>query len=123
MLGRRLCIPAWVQAPYVQMPDAAMVDLQTATSMGGHWIGGTVRPRALQQEVQFSPIDRGFVDGALRGFGQHYNGGNPFFWAGSPVNMPVDLGYVWRSGGELRPALIDGGRYANLKMGVAGYGA
>ncbi|KAF0172873.1 MAG: hypothetical protein FD162_2150 [Rhodobacteraceae bacterium] len=123
MLGQRTVFPGWVQPPYVQMPDAETLDLQTASTLGGHYIDGSVRRKALAQDVQFSPLDRSFVDGGLRTFGKHYNSGKPFFWGGSPLNMPNDVGYVWRSGGELRPALMDGGKYATVKMGLAGYDA
>lgn len=123
MLGARTVFPGWVQSPYVQAPDAETLDLQTASTLGGHYIDGSVRRKALAQDVQFSPLDRSFVDGGLRTFGKHYNSGKPFFWGGSPLNMPKDVGYVWRSGGELRPALMDGGKYATVKMGLAGYDA
>jgi hypothetical protein len=123
MLGLRTVFPGWVQPPYVQMPDAETLDLQTASSLGGHYIDGSVRRKALAQDVQFSPLARSFVDGGLRTFGKYYNSGAPFFWGSSPLNMPGDIGYVWRSGGELRPALMDGGQYASVKMGLAGYDA
>lgn len=123
--GLRTVFDAWVQPPYVPMNEAETLDLQTASTLGGHYIDGSVRRKSKAQDVAFSPLARSFVDGGLKPFARHYNAGKPFFWAGSPANMPADIGYVWRGGsaGELRPALMEGGLYATVKMGVSGYGA
>ena len=122
--GKRTIIPADVQPPYVPINEAQRVEFTASISMGGHFLNSTVQRQGLVQDVQFSGVPRGFVDGALRGFSAHYREGGTFFWAGSPSYMPADIGYCWRGdGGELRPAYGGGGRYADLKMGVAGYGA
>jgi hypothetical protein len=123
--GLRLSFPAWVQPPYVPMNEAETLDLQSASTLGGHYVDTSVRRKAKAQDVAFSPLARSFVDAGLKPFARHYNGGKPFFWGGSPANMPADIAYVWRGGsaGELRPALMDGGLYATVKMGLAGYGA
>lgn len=123
--GQRLSLPAWVQPPYVPMNEAETLDLKSASTLGGHYVDTSVQRKAKAQDVALSPVARSFVDGALKPFARHYNAGRPFFWAGSPANMPADIGYVWRGGsaGELRPALMEGGQYAAVKMGVSGYGA
>ncbi len=124
-MGARMVFPGFIQPPYVPMNAADTVTIDPAISLGGHYLGGSVQRRGRQQNVTFSPMPRAFVDGDLRPFARHFNDGNPFFWAGSPAYMPDDAGYVWRgqAGGELRPSLLGGGLYADLTMGVDGYGA
>jgi hypothetical protein len=123
--GLRLVFPAWLQPPYVPMNEARRVKIRNSVSLGGHYLGASKYPSAGDAEVVFSPLPRSFVDGALRGFSKHYNGGGVFFWCGNPAAMPDDIGYCWRANGsgELRPAYLGGGAYDEVKMGLAAYGA
>lgn len=122
--GNRLIFPGAVQSPYVAMSEAGKIELAVNQSLGGHYLGGTIQRQGKEQDVQFSPLSRSFADGGLLAFAKQYNEGAPFFWGASPALIPNDIGYCWRGGGgELRPALGPGGRFASVKMGLAGYGA
>lgn len=123
--GKRLIFPGDVQAPYVPANEALAVDFSANITMGGHFAGGTITRQSVKQDVAFSPLARDFVQGDLVPFSKAYREGRTFFFAGSPSYMPADLGYVWRGdgAGELRPAWRQGGRFADVKMTVDGYGA
>lgn len=123
--GKRLVFPGDVQAPYVPANEALKVDQATNISLGGHYLGGTIKRQSIAQDVAFSGLARAFVQGDLVPFSTAFRDARPFFFAGSPSYMPADLAYVWRGdgAGELRPAWMQGGAYADVKMTVAGYGA
>lgn len=125
MAGKRLIFPGWVQPPYVPMQEARRVELRQSESLGGHYIGATIKRLGRATNVTFSPLPRAFVDADLPAFRDHFDAGQPFFFAGGPATMPDDIGYCWRAegAGELRAALRPGGTYAEVKMGLAAYGA
>ncbi len=124
-LGSRLIFPAEILAPYTPADMAQRVELMAARSLTGHYLGASVFRRGLEQDVSFSPVPRAFVDGDLAGFRAHYDQGGTFFFAGGAAAMPRDLAYCWRGegAGELRPSYAGGAAWAELKMGLAGYGA
>lgn len=119
----RLIFPAEILAPYTPADMAQRVELMAARSLTGHYLGASVFRRGLEQDVSFSP--RAFVDGDLAAFRAHYDQGGTFFFAGGAAAMPRELAYCWRGegAGELRPSYAGGAAWAELKMGLAGYGA
>ncbi len=124
-LGARLIVPESVAAPYVAADSAQRVELMTARSLGGQYLGASTYRRGLSGEVAFGPVPRAWVDGDLRAFRDVYDAGGTFFFAGSPALMPRDIAYCWRgeSADELRPSYSAGGYWATVKMGLGGYGA
>ncbi|MDO8983785.1 hypothetical protein [Cypionkella sp.] len=123
--GARVIFPGDVQPPYVPANEALDVEFNANITMGGHFAGGTITRQSIKQDVAFSPLARDFVQGDLVPFSKAYREGETFFFGGSPSYMPADLAYVWRTdgAGELRPAWLQGGRFADVKMTVSGYGA
>jgi hypothetical protein len=125
MFGQKLALPGAVQPPYVPLNKAARIDLMNNVSLGGHYLGAAAYRGARQSDVEVAPLPRLFVDGAFTPFARHFDKGGTFFFAGAPAYMPDDVGYCWRADGasEARPAYVPGGNYAQLKLGMAGYGA
>lgn len=125
MMGKRLVFPSSLRPDYVPAPAARRVDTITNRTLGGHYAGGVVYRRALEMNASFNPLPRSFVDSDMAAFREHYDAGGTFFWAGSPSSMPNDLAYCWRPEGstELRPAYVAGTKWANVSMGLDGYGA
>jgi hypothetical protein len=123
--GKRMIFPGDVQPPYVPANEALAVEFNANITLGGHFAGGTITRQSIKQDVAFSPLARDFVQGDLVPFSKAYREGETFFFGGSPSYMPADLAYVWRAdgAGELRPAWLQGGRFADVKMTVSGYGA
>lgn len=121
-VGKRLIFPGVLIEPYTPARLARRVETLPAVSAGNHYLGASAYRRASDRDAIFSPLPRAWVEADLLEFADHYNAGRPFFFGGSPLNLPADLSYSWRpeNGPELRPALMAGG-YASLQMGVAAY--
>lgn len=122
--GQRLTFPGGLAPPYVQAEDARKVETNAAQSLGGHYLRGAARRKAMRQTAQISAVDRSFADGALQPFRAAYDMGAPFFWAGSPAFLTRDLSYAWRpdDAPELRPQVLAGGARVGLTLELAGYG-
>ncbi|NBZ87914.1 hypothetical protein [Stagnihabitans tardus] len=122
--GQRLAIPGGIAPPYVQAEDARKVETNAAQSLGGHYLRGMARRKAMRQTAQISAVERAWADGALQPFRAAYDMGAPFFWAGSPAFLTRDLSYAWRpdDAPELRPQVLAGGARVGLTLELAGYG-
>lgn len=125
ILGQRLSWPCEVAPPYVPADAAQRIEAGISRSLGGQFLGASVWRRGLEMEANFSPIARGWVDGDMRPFREHYDLGGPFFWSAWAAGAPRDVAYCWRPEGasELRAAYDAGGLYATVTMRMAGYGA
>lgn len=123
--GQRLTFPGWIAPPYVQAEDARTVETNAAQSLGGHYLQGAIRRKAMRQTAQISAVDRAWADGDLVPFARAYDAGDPFFWAGAPAFLTRDLSYAWRpdDAPELRPQVLAGGARVGLTLELAGYGA
>ena len=71
----------------------------------------------------YSDLYLKFLVTELKPFIDYYNSGGAFFYAGSPLNWPNDIGYCWRPAGDggLRPVYEAGGKLANISLEVNAY--
>lgn len=120
-LGKRLVYPSGVLSGYTPINHANRVDLMTNTSIKGQYLGTRIKRVGADTNVNFGLIDTNFVDNDMAVFESHFNSGRSFFYAGSPSEWPEDYGYCWRSGGEIRPSLEEGGVLSQVNMDVSVY--
>lgn len=123
MLGRKLTFPAELLAPYVPLADGQRIEADSAMSVQGQFLDPFISIMGAETTVQLSPVERAWADVNLPAFRQHYDRARPFFWAGAPSVLTDDVAYCRRnpSAGELRPALVMGGRYREIQMELEAY--
>lgn len=123
MAGKRLVFPTGILSGYTSTDHSKKYDLMTTRTLGGNFAGNRVYRVGIETSVTFGMIDADWVDTTMALFENHYNTGQPFFYAGSPSTLPNDMCYAWRPerGGELSPSYEEGGIYQEFDMDIMAY--
>lgn len=74
-------------------------DMLSNKSQTGHLLNNRVIRRGASTSIDMGLMDRTFVEGSMLSFEEHYNTGRSFFYCGSPLYTPDDMGYCWRPNG------------------------
>jgi len=120
--GQRLVLPGGVMPPYTPIWQAQTVDLLTAKSLGGQFLGNRVLRQGAETSISLVSFSRTFAESDLQAFKSWYNGGHAFIWAAGPYVFEDDVGYVWRkSSSEMRPTFTENGSWVKVNMEVEGY--
>lgn len=92
-------------------------------SMTGQLLSNRVMGGGAETDIDFGFVGRGFADGFLRGFEDHYNRGGTFFFASWPAGKPQDMGYCWAPDEDSIVAVeyIEADKLANVSFSVASY--
>lgn len=122
-IGKRLVFPHAPIDSYTPLHHSRKYTKYFNTSIGGHLISNRVESMGAETEVDIGFVQRSFVEGDFRKFEKHYNQGGTFFYAGSPVNYPLDVGYCTASGDDeiVKVEYIQADKLANLSFGVRAY--
>jgi hypothetical protein len=114
-LGRRVVVPSGVSLGHLSVNHAGRVELLSNDSVNGQFLNTRVIRRSGETTLDFGMVTQDFIDNEMPEFERMYNDGRTFFYAGSPVNLPLDVGYCKRPMGasEMRPA-YDGGDLMTL---------
>lgn len=122
-IGKRLVFPHAPIDSYTPLHHSRKYTKYFNTSIGGHLISNRVESMGAETEVDIGFVQRSFVEGDFRRFQKHYNQGGTFFYAGSPVNYPLDVGYCTASSDEeiVKVEYIQADKLANLSFGVRAY--
>lgn len=120
--GQRLVLPGGVMPPYTPIWQAQTVELLTAKSLGGQFLGNRVLRQGAETSISLVSFSKSFAEVDLQPFKSWYNGGHAFIWASSPSSFTNDVGYVWRKqGSEMRPTFTETGNWVKVSMEVEGY--
>lgn len=116
-LGRRIVVPSGLSIGYVSANHANVVELLSNDSVDGQFLNTRVIRRSGQTTLDFGMVDQEFIDGGFAEFERKYNDGRAFFYAGSPLTLPLDAAYCKRpvGSGEIRPT-YDGGELMALSF-------
>jgi hypothetical protein len=114
-LGRRIIVPSGVSLGHVSINHATRVELLSNDSVDGQFLNTRVIRRSGDTTLDFGLVPQEFIDVDMAQFERLYNDGRTFFYAGSPLNLPMDVGYCKRPMGasEMRPS-YDGGELMSL---------
>lgn len=104
-LGRRIIVPTGVILGHVGIDHARRVELLSNDSVNGQFLGTRIIRQSADVTIDFGLVPRSFLEGDFSNFEKGFNDGRTFFYAGSPVNLPNDVGYCKRSTNaqEIRP--------------------
>jgi hypothetical protein len=119
--GARLIMPCGPLSGHVGINHAKRVELLTNMSQKGQFLGTRVRRVGAETSINLGLVDRDFVDTDMVAFEAHFDDGQTFIYAGGPDDYPLDYGYCWRDGGELRPTYDEGGEMMNIQLNVSVY--
>lgn len=121
-IGARLVVPSGVALGHVSIDNAARVELLSNDSLDGQFLGTRIVRRSADISLDMGLVERDFIEDDFAGFRDSYNEGRAFFYAGSPANLPLDVGYCKRpaNGGEIRPSHV-GGDLMQLQFGAQVY--
>jgi len=122
-IGKRLAFYAGVLSGHVALNNAVRTELLNSETISGQFVKNRIIRRGAETSINFGLVATEFADGVFAPFKTHYNEGKTFFYAGSPLRWPLDMGYCWRpeSAGDIMPAYTEGGALAELSMEVAAY--
>ena len=122
-IGQRLTFPSGVLSGHLAINNAKQYKLLNSQTIGGHYLGNRKISTGASTNINFGLVRSERVETELKPFIDYYNSGGAFFYAGSPLNWPNDIGYCWRPAGDggLRPVYEAGGKLANISLEVNAY--
>jgi hypothetical protein len=114
-LGSRIIIPSGVALGHVSVNHAERIELLSNDSIDGQFLNTRVIRKSGETTLDFGLVSQSFIDEDMADFERLYNEGRTFFYAGSPANLPLDVGYCKRPMGasEMRP-FYEGGEFMQL---------
>ena len=114
-IGKRVIVPTGVLLGHVGVNHGERIELLSNDSINGQFLGTRIIRRSAEINIDFGLVSKTFVENDLAMFEYNYNQGKTFFYAGSPANLPNDIGYCKRPMGasEMRP-LYEGGNLMQL---------
>lgn len=98
-VGPKLAFPNAPLSGHKPLHHAREVTMMSNESQGSHLLGNRVVKLGASTDVSLGVMDRDFVENDMAGFENHYNNGRTFFYCGSPLSTPKDMGYCWRPEG------------------------
>jgi hypothetical protein len=123
MIGSRFNLPAGVKPPYTPVWLSQTYELLTANTMGGQFLGNKINRKGGMTSINLVSVERGFAEGTLLPFREHYNLGKAFVWASGPSIFTKDVGYVWRTNDSvMAPTFDENGSWMSVSMEVNAYG-
>lgn len=91
-------------------------------SINGNFLTNRLIASGAQTEANLGFQSRAFVEGPMRAFEDWYNRGNCFFYAGTPDDMPIDMGYCKSlPDSTINVNYIEAGKYANITFDLDVY--
>jgi len=122
-IGERLTLSNSPLSGHLAISNSQKSTLLNTTTVSGQFRTNRVIRRGFETSVNMGLQRVSFVDGGFVPFRDHYNDGGTFFYCGSPLNWPNDVGYCWRSesAGNINPSYVEGGLLAELSMEVSAY--
>lgn len=120
-IGKRLVMPSGPLSGHVAVNHAKRVEMMTNTSIKGQFLKSRIIRIGADLDLNFGLVGTDFVDNDMIDFESHFDNGRTFFYIGNPVKYPLDNGYCWRSGDEMRPSYEEGGILMNVSFEVSAY--
>jgi hypothetical protein len=122
-IGKRLTFANSPLSGHLAINNSQKSTLLNTTTVSGQFRKNRIIRRGFETMVNMGLQRVAFVDGDFVPFRNHYNDGGTFFYCGSPLNWPKDVGYCWRpeSAGNINPTYVEGGFLSELSMEVSAY--
>lgn len=120
-LGKRLVFPTAPLIGHVGSSHAKRIEFMRNKSIGGHFIGNRIIRTGGEMTINMGLVDRSFVENDMAVFETWFDEARGFFYAGDPTELPDDVAYCMRSGGEIRPSYSEGGDLMPISMDVDFY--
>ena len=123
ILGNRLQFAAGVLSGHISMHNSKRSVLLNTTTVSGHHRKNRRIRSGIEGRVDFGLVDTAFGDGVFQEFKDHYNSGEVFFYAGSPLHWPNDTALCWRpeAAADITPSYVEGGALMDLAMEVSAF--
>lgn len=122
-IGKRLTFNRSPIDTYTPLHHARQYTKLFNDSIKGQFLGNRVMAAGAETDVDMGMFDRSWLEGNIRPFEYHYNQGGCFFYAGSPLKYPLDMGYCRALGDDETLAIEwnNADRLASLSFGVRSY--
>lgn len=122
-VGSRLKFSHGVLSGHTGLNNAIQSELMSTETVSGQFGPSRVVRRGAETSLNFGLVDTSFGDGLFASFRVHYNDGGTFFYAGSPLRWPKDIGYCKRPDGgrSLNPAYVEAGQLMEIAFDVVAY--
>lgn len=99
-IGPKLAFPNAPLSGHTPIHHAKNITMLSNESQGGQFLGTKVEKVGAETGVSLGLLDRDFVENEVSGFEHAYNNGHTFFYCGSPLSTPKDMGYCRRPQGD-----------------------
>ena len=122
-IGEKLAFPNAPISGHKPLHHARTFEMLSNESMGGNFIGTRVVRKGAETSVNIGQVDRDWAETYVVKFEEHFNTGKTFFYCGSPLDTPADMGYCKRPGGdkELSFTWVEGDVMADISFGLMAY--
>jgi hypothetical protein len=121
-LGLALEVQGGVLPGYRPLYMSQKVESRVPRSVGGAKLVSYVSREGILTDLSFAPVEREWAATSFDPFRQHFNDGNGFFLAPTPVMSLRDVALCWREGEEIGPVHDIFGEYFTFQMGVRAHG-
>lgn len=122
-LGDEIRFDSGILPAYTPLYMAEEVELLKSQSLNGQFITNRVNRRGAKSSFSLNILERSFVEStAFQDFRDHYNDGEPFFFASNPSELTNDVSYCWRQqGGEINPTFQENGIFYKVNLSLEAY--
>ena len=110
-VGELIVIPTGISPGYTPITHGRNTDIVGGTSEGGEFLGNIVIGETLSTTTPLKLLPKDWYETVFSSFIRAFNGGEPAFFAWSPIIRPHQVGYCWIDG-TARPTISQSdGRY------------
>jgi hypothetical protein len=108
---------------HVALHHARKYEMLSNESVAGQYLNNRVARIGAETSVNVGSVDRDWAETTLSEFETNYNTGRTFFYCGSPLSTPKDMGYCKRpsGSGEMAITWVEGEVLSDVSFGVASY--
>jgi len=123
VIGKRLIFPHAPVTSYKPLHHSRMYKKEFTDSIGGNFLGTRTLSVGAETDVNMGFFERDWLERYIGPFESHYNQGGTFFYSGSPVRYPLDVGYCRAKdeSGMLEIEWIEADKLATLQFGIRSY--
>jgi hypothetical protein len=117
-------MPTTPLSGHTSLHNSISIETMNNTTSGGHLRGNRVTRKGAETNINFGAVSSEFADSNnFQNFKTHFNEARPFFYSGSALHYPKDIGLCWRTEGssEIRPNYIEAGLLSEIQMSVSSY--
>lgn len=122
-IGSALKFPCAPLSGHRPLHHSRKVTLLSNVSMAGNKLGNRPVKQEAETNVNIGQVDRAWTESDLLQFETYYNEGGGFFYCGSPVDIPRDMGFCWRpeGAGEMSITWVEGDIMSDVNFDIRAY--